>query len=196
MICSKTLIMFFVLTLTLLAENPETTITKIKQNILLIKSASKLANINPIYLAAIIYTERTLNYDWEDDAMDVILADAGLNNSIGFCQVKLKTAYYIEKTLNKPFLPLSTSKNELIEKLSIDSLNILYAACYVKIISDKWGEAGFSLDDKPEIIGTLYSTGLYNRDGSLRVPNKNPKANKFGSVVGGAISIIKEFFSK
>lgn len=188
--------MFFVLTLTLFAENPETTLLKIKQNVSLINSASKSANVNPIYLASIIYTERTLNYDWEDDAMDVILADAGLNSSIGFCQVKLKTAYFIEKTLNKPFLPLSTSKNELIEKLTIDSLNILYAACYVKIILNKWKDAGFSLNHKPEIIGTLYSTGLYNRDGSLRVPNKNPKANYFGLLVGKAIGIIKEYLNK
>ena len=149
-------------------------------------------NIKPEYLAAIIYTERTLNYDWTDRVFDVVLAKNGKNSSIGFCQIKFKTAYFIERQLNDSKLEyypgkkyegtikVSKNPNELIRKLMSDSLNIFYAAAYLRIIQSKWSSAGFSVDDRPDIIGTLFQTGLFSTDGSLREPNPNPRSNKFG----------------
>ena len=92
--------LFFFLINPTKAEEPEVALSKINERIELIKEASSIFNIDYKILSAIIYTERTLNYDWRDDALDVIIAEAGLNSSIGFCQVKLKTAYWIEKQLN------------------------------------------------------------------------------------------------
>jgi hypothetical protein len=176
----------------LIAEEPEESIKKIKERVSLIKVASEKFRIDYEVLSAIIYVERTLNYDWRDEALDILIAQAGINSSIGFCQVKLKTAYWIEKQLAdslsiyfpgreyENILQVSASPQALISKLSNDSLNILYAAAYIRIIQSRWESEGFSINNRPEIIGTLYTTGLFYRDGYERKPRENPAANEFG----------------
>ncbi len=176
-------------------EYPDSTLIKIKSKDQLIKDASKTFDIDEEILSSIIYVERKNNYNWEDDAMDVYLAEIGVNSSIGFCQVKLKTAYWIEAQLNDTasiyfpakkyynLLELSKSSQEIINKLTNDSLNINYAAAYLRIMLSRWESEGFPIDSKPEILGTLYSTGLFYKNGKERKPNKNPKENWFGSQV-------------
>lgn len=185
------------------AEEPGTTLLKIKNNYkLIILSANKFL-INPKILSSIIYVERTLNYSWKDEALDNLLAENGLNSSIGFCQIKMKTAYWIEVQLSdstkeyfpgneyKNILKISKSPDEIIDKLNIDSLNILYAAAYLRIIQSRWNKAGFSIDNKTEIVGTLYSTGLFYRDGLERKPNLNPKPNAFGKKILESMPLFK-----
>ena len=186
-------------------ERPDTTLRKIKLKRDLIIGASRIFDISPSILASIIYTERMLNYTWEDKALDKILAEAGVNSSIGFSQVKLKTAYWIEVQLNeksskffpgekyKGKLKLSASPNEIIRKLENDSLNIMYAAAYLRIIESRWARAGCPINGRTEILGTLYSTGLFNRDGSERKPKKNPKSNYFGKKVKEALGFFNVF---
>lgn len=72
----------------------------------------------------------------------------------------------------------------VVLKLENDSLNIMYASAYLRIIMSLWEKAGFPIDDRADILGTLYSTGLFKRDGKERKPNGSPKANKFGKEVG------------
>ncbi|MEA3432582.1 MAG: hypothetical protein U9R01_07950 [candidate division WOR-3 bacterium] len=177
------------------AEAPDTTILKIKERKLLFQQAGVCFDVNWEYLSAIVFVERALFYDWTDDALDIILARAGRNSSIGFCQVKIKTAYWIEKQLNDPFskfypgekyrniLKVSESPEELIYKLKNDTLNIYYASAYLRIIQSYWEKAGFPIDNRPDILGTLYSTGLFYRDRRIRKPNKDPKSNEFGKLV-------------
>jgi len=177
------------------AEEPDTTIFKIKERKLLFQQAGVCFDINWEYLSAIVFVERTLYYNWTDDALDIILARAGRNSSIGFCQVKIKTAYWTEKQLNDPFskfypgekyrniLKVSESPEELIYKLKNDTLNIYYASAYLQIIQSYWKKAGFPIDNRPDILGTLYSTGIFYNDGRIRKPNKNPKSNEFGKLV-------------
>jgi hypothetical protein len=62
-------------------------------------------------------------------------------------------------------------------------LNILYAAAYIRIIQSLWEKNGFSINKRPDIIGTLYSAGLFQVNGKLREPNNKPTANKFGELV-------------
>jgi hypothetical protein len=147
-----------------------------------------------------------MNYDWKDDVLDEILAASGLNSSLGFCQVKLKTAYWIENQINdaesafypgdkyKGLLKVSHSPEEIIKKLYNDSLNICYAAAYMKIFQSYWKKSGCPIDKFPEILGTLYSAGPYNTEGMLRKPNHNPKPNYFGRKVGEAINRFKSTF--
>ncbi|MBU0558082.1 MAG: hypothetical protein KJ799_07410 [Bacteroidetes bacterium] len=59
-----------------IAEHPDTTLSKLQQRAELLKSASKTFDVNNKILSSIIYTERTLNYSWEDDALDNLLAEA------------------------------------------------------------------------------------------------------------------------
>ncbi|MGE5620974.1 MAG: hypothetical protein ACM3U0_00240 [archaeon] len=174
------------------SEDNHITLLKIKEHEKEILRASKLFAVNSLYLKAIIYTERTLNYNWEDEALDEIIARSGLNSSLGFCQVKMKTAYWIEFQLNnsqnefypgdkyKGILSLSKSPEEIISKLKDDSLNILYAAAYLRIFQSYWGKSGFPIDMSPGILGTLYSSGPYDSEGKLRKPNRGPKPNYFG----------------
>ena len=195
------LLILFVVPLS--AEQPDITLSKITEHKTLIESTAKYFEVNPKYLRAIIYVERTLNYDWEDDALDIPLAEGGFNSSIGFCQVKMKTAYWIEVQLNdskSSYFPwkkysgcLKTSKSpeEIIKKLQSDSLNIFYAAAYLRIMQSRWSKENCSIDNKPEILGTLYATGLFHIDGTERKPRKNPEANSFGKKVTEACGLFK-----
>ena len=54
---------------------------------------------------------------------------------------------------------------------------------------------GISLvSDKPEIIGTLYSTGMFKADGLERVPHENPVANVFEKKAKASIAVLKKLF--
>lgn len=171
----------------------------------IIIQAAEAFDINPTYLASIIYTERSLNYDWTDDVFDKALALVGKNSSIGFCQVKLKTAYFIERQLadsNSIFYPGNKYKNilkvnnnpyKIIEYLQVDSLNIYYAAAYLRIIQSFWSMSGFSIDNKPEIIGSLYQLGLFRENGEPREPHFNPQENNFGKTVLASLYLFSDF---
>ena len=184
------------------AEHPYTTNKKITEHAALIDHAAGLFRVNPAFLSAVIYVERTLNYDWRDQVYDIYLFERlSLNSSIGFCQIKIKTAYYIEyqfQHADGPYFPgrdfssliaLSRSKNELLQKITDDSLNICYAAAYLRMMQTRWASAKFPIDDRPDILGTLYSTGLYRDDSSERAPNNNPKSNAFGTKVADAVPL-------
>jgi len=186
-------ILFFITIATyVFAENKIETTQLINSNKNIINQAAVTFNIDKNILKSVIYAERTLNFDWFDKALDTPTALKGYNSSIGFCQVKMKTAYWIEVQLSdstsefypgkqyQNILPVSKSPREIITKLQIDSLNICYAAAYLKIIQNYWQKAGFSIKNRPDILGTLYSTGLFNRKGKIRRPNANPQANAFG----------------
>ena len=81
----------------------------------------------------------------------------------------------------------------LIEKLKNDSLNILYAAAYLRVIQTFWNKRGFSIDDEPGIIGSLYQLGLFYPNGNVREPHFYPKANEFGKKVKESISLFDDF---
>jgi len=200
------LIVIFIST-QLFAESHNETYSKIMERKQLIFTASKLFDINPQYLATVIYTERTKNYDWTDEAFDEIIAKTGQNSSMGFSQVKIKTAYFIEKQITdsvsaffcgkkyEHILMLSKSPFKLIQKLKTDSLNILYAAAYLRIIQTFWSNKGYPIDNKPDIIGSLYQLGLFHSDGKVREPHFNPKANEFGEKVKESLIIFNNFGS-
>jgi hypothetical protein len=185
-------------------EPYDITISKIKEKNSFIQDACRQFDINPCYLSAIIFTERTLNYDWTDETWDVIIAKSGKNSSVGFCQIKLKTAYFIECQLHTPtsrFYPgkkyentLQGSKNpqELIRKLTDDQTNILYAAAYLRIIQSRWQKAGHPIDNCSDILGTLYSTGLFHPDGTERCPKNHPKSNEFGKKVMESVKLFEK----
>jgi hypothetical protein len=56
----------------------------------------------------------------------------------------------------------------------------LYAALNIKQIKMQWERAGFPIDDRPEILATLYNIGF-----EVSVPKSNP-------VVGGSTVMIHE----
>ncbi len=187
------------------AEHPDSCLSRIAEHEALIENGCKPFNIKPSILSSVIYVERQSNFDWSDDALDIILAKTGHNSSIGFCQVKLKTAYWIEIQLNDSasiywpgteysnILSESLSPKELITKLQDDSLNILYAAAYLRLIQSRWARAGYPIDKRADILGTLYATGLFNPDGTERLPRNNPEANMFGRKVTDALYLFQDY---
>lgn len=178
----------------LYAEHSDTTLTKLEEQRANIEYAAKSFDINSDYLRAIIYVERTNNYNWQDEYFDDYLAKKGQNSSIGFCQVKMKTAYWIEYQLKdslSEFYPgkdyrdifqISQSPPEIIDKLNDDKTNLLYAAAYLRIIQSYWEKAGFSIDDRVDIIATIFSYGIFSREtGEPLKSHGDPKANCFGT---------------
>ena len=192
-------ISFIIFCTYIFSEDHSETMKKIRNNYKYILDASHYFQINPSILASIIYTERTLIVDWTDEVFDVAIAKLGLNSSIGFCQIKIKTVFFVEAQItdsNRAYFPgfiyngllkVSESIDKLINKLKRDSLNIYYAAAYLRIIQSYWKSNGYTIDNKPEIIGSLYQTGLFYPDGKERKPRWNPQPNQFGRLVKKAI---------
>ena len=190
-------IKFLIITLSIFpflhAEHPDTTLAKLLNQKSNIEYASKTFDINSDFLKAIIYVERTNNYNWQDEYFDDYLAKKGQNSSIGFAQVKMKTACWIECQLTdslsefyvgeryKEILPVSQSPQEIIDKLMHDKTNLLYAAAYMRIIQSYWESKSFPIDDRVDIIATIFSYGIFSRStGKPLKPNADPKANWFG----------------
>jgi hypothetical protein len=184
---------FFIVIGFLFAENPDTTLAKFQEQSVNIEYASKVFDVDPLTLKAITYVERTNNYDWRDEYFDDYLAKKGQNSSIGFCQVKMKTAYWIECQLAdslsefypgneyENILSVSQSPQEIIDKLMDDKTNLLYAAAYIRIIRSYWESRGHSIDDRVDIIATIFSYGMFSREtGNPLTPNADPQPNWFG----------------
>ncbi len=161
-----------------------------------IHSAAILTGISSRIITSVLYAERFLNFNWEDAVLDNVLAYSGYNSSVGFGQIKISTAFWIEQEIrdksSKYYLGVSMasaiqqskSRDELIKKVINDSINILYCAAYISMIQKRWKNAGTFLNKNNEtgILGTLYSLGIVNANGEERKPHNNPQMNKFGVI--------------
>jgi len=163
----------------------------------LIQNASKIFEINPRVLAVIIFTERYLNHNWLDDELDFLLLQFGLNASVGFCQIKFETADWIERQLNwsksnyylsekvHKVIKVSKDRGELAQKLQNDSVNILYAAVFLKMNIERWksegsfGKEGIDISENVGILGTLYSNGVRRSDANININKFGRKADEF-----------------
>ena len=88
--------------------------------------------------------------------------------------------FYCGERFNN-ILPVSSSAQDIIDKLNNDQTNLFYAAAYMRIIQSYWEKAGFPLDDSVDIIATIYSYGIFSREtGEPLKPHGEPKANWFG----------------
>lgn len=150
---------------------------------------------SPRVLASVIFAERSLNVRPAKSMAEGLAARLGYNASLGVAQVKVRTAYYVERHLGelsgdlapceeaRQKLLVCSASGERIERLEQPFTNLLYAAAYVALISNTWAEVLNAVelqDSRVGIIATLYSLGLELPDGSPRVPHPNPKMNGFG----------------
>ena len=69
--------------------------------------------------------------------------------------------------------------NRIIEKHD-QSYSYLYAGLYMKEVMKQWSNAGFSIDNRPDIIATLYNIGFTHSN-----PNPNPASGGAPITVGG-----------
>lgn len=117
--------------------------------------------------------------------------------SYGISGIKTETAKEIEKNLKDPLSPYYLGKDfenildydgypseEARLARFTDSHNhyysYLYTALYLKQIMAQWNKAGFSIDQRPEVLSTLFNLG-FNKS----TPKENPE-------VGGSIIKIGE----
>lgn len=166
-------------------KNAEKVITKNKTHII---ASSLEFKVNPGILAAIIYSEQRLNYDFKDDIIDPMVIDF-LDVSLGVAQVKISTALSMEALGYMPmtnvysgylygiYYPYPFYRRALVAyKLLIDSINIKYAAAYCGFIQDLWRKAYPKISGDTAVLATLYNKGHYGSGG----PHSNPKSNDFG----------------
>lgn len=118
--------------------------------------------------------------------------------SLGVSGIKQETANKIEQYANDPtsefypgdgyaaliaYQPGANHDTELYNRLT-DAKNhyysYLYTAIYIKEIEAQWAKAGFPVDNKPEVVGTLFNIGF-----QASHPNANPKTAGATITTGG-----------
>jgi hypothetical protein len=118
--------------------------------------------------------------------------------SLGVSGIKQETAVDIEKyanDANSPFYPgdgyaalityaPGTSHDQELYNRLTDAKNhyysYLYTAIYIKEIEMQWKRAGFPIDGKPEVVGTLFNIGF-----KASVPKANPQTAGATITTGG-----------
>ncbi len=178
----------------LLWGNPE---SMLKEHHGEIEEAARAFVISPRVLASVVYAERSLNVRPGEDIVDVVLARTGHNSSLRLAQVKVETALWISEQLHDPasqfylgpragqVIPPARDWQELIDRLTDDRGNLLYAAAYIAMIQKSWAsvlETTVSGSHQAGILATLYSLGLQGSDGSIRTPHQGARANHFGEI--------------
>ena len=118
--------------------------------------------------------------------------------SLGVSGIKQETAEQIELYAQDPtsnfypgdayaqllVYPEGVDHSQELYKRLTDSKNhyysYLYTALFIKEIEAHWSRAGFPLDQKPEIIGTLFNIGFKGSS-----PKSNPQTAGAGISTGG-----------
>lgn len=115
--------------------------------------------------------------------------------SLGVMSIKEETAINVEKHLKDKSSPyyLGEKYEHLLDYESSDTSKIryerlmdnthyysyLYAAIYLKQMMKQWSDAGFSIDDRPEIVCTLFNVGFPQSK-----PNATPKVGGSNIKIG------------
>ena len=166
----------------------------LSENQIHISKASELFGVKARLVASVIFVEHVMNVSWVDRELDASLAAYGLNTSLGLGQVKISTAEWIEQQLGdsmslyftggegKDHLPASKSRQDIVRRLLDPSENSKYIAAFFAAVQKRWRDVGFSIDDRPEIAATLYSTGVVKGDVEMKIPHGSPHANEFGNI--------------
>lgn len=169
-------------------------IAVLRENSNFITEAGKSIGVHPRLMASVIYIEHVLNVTWVDRELDVTLANYGLNTSLGLGQVKISTAQWVElqlkDTSSEYFLndsirlifPFSTSREDLIHRLANPRWNSYFIAAYLAVILKRWSGAGVPLNDRVDIVATLYSAGVEKSRKETRKPHPKPVSNEFGTL--------------
>lgn len=178
----------------LCAEPHENTIRILREYADSIRIISQQWDVPVRLLVSAIYADRRMNYNLLDDNLDISIARAGRNNSIGFAQIRVSTAIWVEQVLNdttnayfpgdkySKLIQSTKSRDDLITKLAGISTNLRYAAAYSIVILSRWKRAGYPINGAVAIFATLYNLGPYRDDGTERTPHANPQPNEYGIV--------------
>lgn len=160
-----------------------------------IKKAASKYGVNPAIIAACIYTEQVLNYNFLDSVFDKI---SWIDPSVGIGQVLISTAKKIEEEtdiekieyLGKTIITgrsiwnvpgygkfIGTKEDAISKRLNNEEQCVEYVAAYLKMIQDLWWDAYPIIDGKTDILATLYNMGEYGGEKGI---NSNPEPREFG----------------
>jgi hypothetical protein len=164
------------------SEEWQTFMTAILKDEKHIEAAAEKAGVSARLIMAICAVEQLRLYYSERAIFEQIFSPLkilGVQSqfSWGVMGIKRETAIEIENRDEKKLL-LPVTEEERFERLIIEddrSWSYLYAAVFLREISDEWRTAGFPLEDRPGIFATLYNIGFIHS-----VPKENPQ-------IGGAI---------
>lgn len=143
----------------------------IKNNIQYIIKYCDQYNVNPYLYISIVYAELYLNKNVLDD-FDEPRARVGQDPSIGFAQMRVSTAIWLENILADSILSRSIDRYEVVDKLMNNEINIKYSVCYVSVIQSKINN---NVAHKNAIVASYYAKGI-DIDGVI----DTSYTNKFG----------------
>ncbi|MFA3782598.1 hypothetical protein ABRY23_05975 [Melioribacteraceae bacterium 4301-Me] len=115
--------------------------------------------ILPRLYVATIYAELHNNYNIID-RFDEFRAKIGMDPSVGFAQMRVSTAIWIEDYYSdNKIIFKSNSYEELVNKIIDDSTNIVYSTFYIKLIHDRLLK---KFHKKPSVktIASYYGRGI------------------------------------
>jgi len=171
-----------------------------------ILQAAQQTGTDPRLLVSILFVEQARIFWTEREFVKSVLRPLGLlstgsNISLGTMNIKPKTATAIEayaRDTSSPFYPgdafahlldfqTDHPDQERIKRLT-DYHNhyysYLYTALYIKEYEAQWSRAGFPIDDRPEILATLFNIGFDHSH-----PNATP------NVGGSTLTIEKRHYT-
>jgi hypothetical protein len=162
----------------------------------LIDSAATLTGVEPRLIVAVLVGEQIRLFNSSREAYKKWIGPLKILSvettfSLGVTGIKVPTAQTIEKNLKdstsifylgKEYEHLLDFKTTNIQQERFKRLtsydnhfySYLYAALNVKQIMKQWERSGYPIDERPEILATLYNIGF-----EVSVPKENP-------VVGGS----------
>lgn len=173
----------------------EKTADRIIQNYApVIKDTAMEFNVDPVVVAAVIYQEQATNVNFIDTLRDYIGALLYINTSIGIGQIRVKTAELLEKyypNLKSHYKEDSFTNTNIarIGRLRNPLINVRYVAAKINFTQERWAKAGLDIQNRPEILGTLYN--IEDVEKPIE-PHPNPKANEFGNGVKNNYDRIKK----
>jgi len=110
----------------------------------------------------------------------------GLIWSIGLCQISIVKAVKLEPILAEMEFRDARGVREVIKALLVPEENVKYCALELHNIREKFrSTTGIDINNRPEIVATLYNTGRVDEIVVEYVKDKTriPKANDFGEYI-------------
>lgn len=175
-----------------------TAITKDKNDIL---RASEVAGIDPRFITANLAVEQLRLFHSQRELFEKFFKPLSIlgnatKTSLGVMGIKEATAKDIERHLtdkNSPYylglghehdLDFSTNdpNTERYNRLTNEKnhyYSYLYGALYLKEILNQWKQAGYDIQSRPEIVGTLFNIGF-----SQSHPNDAPQVGGSQITIG------------
>jgi len=177
------------------AESPEweTVREGLRKDAAVIQRVSSETGVPARLIAAVVVPEQLRFFTSEREIYKQVFEPLKILGSLsqfslGVSGIKQETATAIEKRVDPRLAHLVAykegvdRKKELYDRLTDSSdhyYSYLYTALFIREIQDEWRSAGFPIDIRPGIVGTLFNIGFENSH-----PNANPQIGGASMTIG------------